>query len=122
VVSQRFLTLPILSLYLATSALQNVNLVEHDETSDSFRYPHVIKTAILHSLSDSTLQARFDWAMFALNDRFPQTDRGQPLLAEWASCEVYRPHLDSLINVYQQVQDRLRPPILLAEIMRRCIW
>jgi hypothetical protein len=60
--------------------------------------------------------------MFALNDKFPQSDRGQPLLADWASCGVYHLHLESLIAVYYHFNGRLRPPILLAEIIRRCIW
>ena len=106
----------------AAVPLLRKSLIQRSLGGDHFTCHRIIREAILQSIDPTTLPQLFDWAVFALNECFPQSYRGGPMYQHWRRCAEYHIHLSALIQTYHRFASSLRLPIMLCEIIRRCAW
>lgn len=98
------------------------SLVDRTVGSGSLSLHRILQDSVAHSFDTSTRSRSFNRVLFFLNGRFPVQQDGGQLFEWWCQCEEYVPHIVSAVRFYKKYRQHLGPPIMLAEIIRRCAW
>lgn len=98
------------------------SLVDRNVGSGSLSLHRILQDSVAHSFDTSTRSKSFNRVLFFLNGCFPVQQDGGQLFEWWCQCEEYVPHIVSAVRFYKKYRHHLGPPIILAEIIRRCAW
>lgn len=98
------------------------SLVDRNVGSGSLSLHRILQDSVAHSFDTSTRSRSFNRVLFFLNGCFPVQQDGGQLFEWWCQCEEFVPHIVSAVRFYKKYRQHLGPPIILAEIIRRCAW
>lgn len=98
------------------------SLVDRTVGSGNLSLHPILQDSVAHSFDVATRCRSFNRVLFFLNGCFPLQQDGGRLFEWWCQCEEYVPHVVSAVRFYKKHRQGLDPPIMLAEIIRRCAW
>ncbi|KIL89242.1 hypothetical protein FAVG1_07636 [Fusarium avenaceum] len=104
------------------SELMDGSLVDRTVGSGSLSLHRILQDSVAYSFDTSTRSRSFNRVLYFLNGRFPVQQDGGRLFDWWCQCEEYVPHIVSAVRFYKKHHQYLSPPIMLAEVIRRCAW
>ncbi|KAH7252747.1 hypothetical protein BKA59DRAFT_526252 [Fusarium tricinctum] len=110
------------TLDTVVSELMDGSLVDRTVGSGSLSLHRILQDSVAHSFDISTRSRSFNKVLFFLNGCFPVQQDGGQLFEWWCQCEEYVAHIVSAVRFYKKHRQYLDPPIILAEIIRRCAW
>lgn len=98
------------------------SLIDRNVGSGSLSLHRILQDSVAHSFDAATRSRSFSKILFYLNGCFPTQRDGGLLFEQWYLCEQYIPHIFSVVQFYRKNIKLLDPPVMLAEIIRRCAW
>ncbi|CAG7558312.1 unnamed protein product [Fusarium equiseti] len=104
------------------SELMDGSLVDRTVGSGNLSLHRILQDSVAHSFDVATRSRSFNRVLFFLNGCFPLQQDGGRLFEWWCQFEEYVPHIASTVRFYKKHRQDLDPPIMLAEIIRRCAW
>ncbi|PCD36214.1 hypothetical protein FGRA07_08098 [Fusarium graminearum] len=122
---QDLLESPVANIYeldTVVSELMDGSLIDRNVGSGSLSLHRILQDSVAHSFDAATRSRSFSKILFYLNGCFPTQRDGGLLFEQWYLCEQYIPHIFSVVQFYRKNIKLLDPPVMLAEIIRRCAW
>ncbi|RGP69660.1 tetratricopeptide repeat-containing, partial [Fusarium sporotrichioides] len=122
---QDLLESPVANIYeldTVVSELMDGSLIDRNVGSGSLSLHRILQDSVAHSFDAATRSRSFSKVLFYLNGCFPTQRDGGLLFEQWYLCEHYIPHIFSVVQFYRKNIKLLDPPVMLAEIIRRCAW
>ncbi|UZP45158.1 hypothetical protein NXS19_012970 [Fusarium pseudograminearum] len=116
---------PVANIYeldTVVSELMDGSLIDRNVGSGSLSLHRILQDSVAHSFDAATRSRSFSKVLFYLNGCFPTQRDGGLLFEQWYLCEQYIPHIFSVVQFYRKNIKLLDPPVMLAEIIRRCAW